>query len=79
MAGRGAVSLRTGFANRFPGRCRAPPGSTTRPCQELADDREVYQTLAVASLDSVHRGGTEPQQDKGPRRDTHGESGAGSG
>ena len=25
-----------------PGGAGAPPGSTTRPCQELADDREVY-------------------------------------
>src|SRR5680860_1630303 len=24
------------------GRCRAPPGLTTKPCQELADDRKVY-------------------------------------
>ncbi len=33
------------------GRRRAPPGSTTRPCQELADDPRVYfQTPAVASL-----------------------------
>ena len=39
-AGRGAVSLRgLAYASRVTrGGCRAPPGSITRPCQELADD-----------------------------------------
>ena len=34
---RGSISQ-----DRHPGGAGAPPGSTTRPCQELADDREVY-------------------------------------
>jgi len=32
---------RVWFATRHPGGAGAPPGSTTRPCQELADDRQV--------------------------------------
>jgi len=34
--------LRDGTLRKLPGRRRAPPGSTTRPCQELADDPRVY-------------------------------------
>jgi hypothetical protein len=40
-AGRGAVPLRASFATKRSGRRRAPPGSITRPCQELADDLGV--------------------------------------
>src|SRR3990170_8120434 len=40
-AGRGAVPLRDSFATKRSGRRRAPPGSITRPCQELADDLGV--------------------------------------
>ena len=41
-------------AQRHSGRRRAPPGSTTRPCQELADDPRVYSTLTIASLGRRH-------------------------
>ena len=40
-AGRGAAP-RVWFAGQALGRRRAPPVPTTRPCQELADDRLVY-------------------------------------
>jgi hypothetical protein len=54
MAGRGAVSLRAADAQRRSGRRRAPPGSTKRPCQELADDRRVYpKRRRSRSLDSA--------------------------
>jgi len=33
---------RVGFADRHPGGAGAPPVPTTRPCQELADDRQVF-------------------------------------
>jgi len=40
-AGRGAVPLRASFATKRSERRQAPPGSITRPCQELADDLGV--------------------------------------
>jgi hypothetical protein len=53
-AGPGAVSLRAADAQRRSGRRRAPPGSTKRPCQELADDRRVYpKRRRSRSLDSA--------------------------
>ena len=74
------MSLRAGFASWLPGRCRAPPGSTTRPRQELADDRKVYFKRRLSPLSTAKSSRREePQQDKGRRRDTYGESGAGSG
>jgi len=60
--------LRVDVANRHPGGAGAPPVPTTRPCQELADDRQVYTNA-----------GPQRHYDFGPlqgKRDTDGESAA---
>ena len=61
------------------GRRRAPPGSTTRPCQELADDPRVYTKRRLSPLSSVDAETRNPNGTIGQRRGISGESGAGAG
>jgi hypothetical protein len=61
------------------GRRRAPPGSTMRPCQELADDRRVHpkrrrSLLPRRSSSAGMERGWKRCEDRW--RDTYGESGA---
>jgi hypothetical protein len=44
---------RVWFAARHPGSAGAPPGSTTRPRQELADDRQVYDPRVQTQAPNV--------------------------
>jgi hypothetical protein len=49
-AGRGAAPAGLVTRIRHPGGAGAPPGSTKRPCQELADDRLAYAKRGPPTL-----------------------------
>jgi hypothetical protein len=50
-AGRGAVPAGLGSLPSNSGGAGAPPGSITRPRQELADDRKVHTKRAGRNLE----------------------------
>jgi hypothetical protein len=63
----GARRPRGSFAVSHPGGIGAPPGLTTKPCQELADDREAYQRSLDVVLTCVRRGfAGHSRQKRGP-------------
>ena len=64
-AGRGAVPLRAWLTPvKHSGRRWAPPGSITRPCQELADDRKVHTKRWRSPLSTAGRGERNPNRKK---------------